>query len=97
LQFGNLANLLIGRLTHLQIHGMFLLTEHDGQRDQVMKKSFRDVQKRQLNGDIPIDLWKRVRIQAAERETTLGHVITEALAKQVGVDPRIYGVEPLAN
>lgn len=60
-----------------------------------MKIDFREIDKEQMNAQVPIELGTIIRRIAADRRWSLTKVVTEAIAKGVGIDPARYGIEAL--
>ena len=58
-----------------------------------MKIDFRELEKEQLNAQVPIELGTLIRRVAAERRWSLTKVVTEAIARGMNVDPASYGIE----
>ena len=58
-----------------------------------MKINFREVEKEQLNAQVPVDLSTVLRERAARRRWSITKTVTEALAIGLGVSPSEYGIE----
>jgi hypothetical protein len=58
-----------------------------------MKKDFREIEKEQMNAQVPVELGTVIRRIAADRRWSLTKVVTEAIARGVGIDPSTYGIE----
>ncbi len=57
-----------------------------------MKIDFRELEKEQLNAQVPIELGTLIRRVAADRRWSLTKVVSEAIARGMNVDPAKYGI-----
>ncbi len=60
-----------------------------------MKIDFREIEKEQLNAQVPLELGTLIRRLAADRRWSLTKVVTEAIAKGMSIDPAKYGIEAM--
>ncbi len=58
-----------------------------------MKKSFRNIEKEQLNAQLPIDLAEKIRARSERRGWSLTRTVTEIVSIGMGIDPATYGIE----
>jgi hypothetical protein len=57
-----------------------------------MTRSFRQIEKENPRGQIPVALSRKLRRLAGEHRRSLSSVLTEAVAKGLGEDPREFGL-----
>ncbi len=58
-----------------------------------MKRSFRNIEKEQLNAQLPIDLAAKIRDRSERRGWSLTRTVTEVVSIGLGIDPAEYGIE----
>ncbi len=59
---------------------------------RIMVTTFRKLEKENPGGQIPVALSRKLRRLAAEHRRSLSSVLTEAVAKGMGEDPREFGL-----
>ena len=57
-----------------------------------MTATFRQIEKENPGGQIPVALSRKLRRLAGEHRRSLSSVLTEAVAKGLGEDPREFGL-----